>query len=211
VTLGYTAAYLKFAPKIGNQNLLPTVSGRFGGTTLRFALIDVDNPVIPRSGEYMDISGVWLDANPGAAHSFPTSEGRVLKFIKLNESSSVYSGARGGTTFGNQLVGVPPFSLGGANAFAAYSQNELLTDQYYQFQAGYLRKMAKLPVLLGEGLYFNGGFEVGRVFAPPSGSQTPGDVIAVLVVNSIFGPIEIGGAVGTAGHQRVFFKLGRIF
>ncbi len=211
LTLGYTAAYLRFAPKIGNQNLLPTVSGRFGGTTLRFALIDVDDPVIPRSGQYMDISGGWVDANPGAAHSFPTSEGRLLKFIKLNEPSSVYFGARGGTTFGNQLVGVPPFSLGGPNVFAAYGQNELLTDQYYQFQAGYLRKVAKLPVLLGEGLYFNGGFEVGRVFAPPFRSQTPGDVIAALVVNTIFGPIEIGGAVGTAGHQRVFFKLGRIF
>ena len=71
--------------------------------------------------------------------------------------------------------------------------------------------MAKLPILLGEGLYFNGGFEVGRVFAPPFRSQTPGDVIAALVVNTIFGPIEIGGAVGTAGHKRVFFKLGRIF
>jgi hypothetical protein len=34
---------------------------------------------------------------------------------------------------------------------------------------------------------------VGRVFAPPFKSQTPGD------------------AVGTTGHRRVFFKLGRIF
>jgi NTE family protein len=211
LTLGYTAAYQRFVPKIGNQTLLPTVSGRFGGTTLRFALNDVDNPVIPRSGQYMDISGAWVDANPGAAHSFPTSEGQVLKFIKLNEPSSVYFGARGGTTFGNQLVGVPLFSLGGPNAFAAYGQNELLTDQYYQFRAGYLRRVAKLPVLLGDALYFNGAFEVGRVFAPPFTSQTPGDAVAALVVNTIFGPIEIGVAVGTAGHQRGFFQLGRIF
>jgi NTE family protein len=211
LTLGYRAAYQTFVPKIGNQTLLPNVSGRFGGTTLRFALNGLDNPVIPRSGQYMDISGVWVDANPGAAHSFPLSEGRLLKFIKLDQPSSVYFGTRGGSTFGNQLVGVPPFSLGGANAFAAYGQNELLTSQYYQFRAGYLRKVAKIPVLLGEGLYFNGGFEAGRVFAPPFRSQTPGDVVAALIVNTIFGPIEMGGAVGTAGHKRVFFKLGRIF
>jgi hypothetical protein len=31
------------------------------------------------------------------------------------------------------------------------------------------------------------------------------------VVNTIFGPIEVGAAVGTAGHQRGFFQLGRIF
>jgi NTE family protein len=159
----------------------------------------------------MDISGTWVDANPGGAHSFPTSEGRVAKFFRVNDPSSFYFGARAGTTFGNERVGVPLFALGGPNSFAAYGQNELLTDQYYQFQAGYLRKVAGLPVLLGEGLYFNGLFEVGRVFAPPFRSQTPGDVVASLLVNTIFGPIQIGGAVGTAGHERVFFKLGRIF
>jgi NTE family protein len=211
LTLGYTGAYESFVPKIGNQALLPNVSGRFGGTTLRWVLNGVDDPVIPRSGQYMDISSTWVDANPGAAHSFPMSEGRLDKFIRVNDPSSFYFGARGGTTFGNERVGVPPFALGGPNAFAAYGQNELLTDQYYQFQAGYLRKVARLPVLLGEGLYFNGLFEVGRVFAPPFRSQTPGDVVASLLVNTIFGPIQFGGAVGTAGHERVFFKLGRIF
>jgi hypothetical protein len=68
-----------------------------------------------------------------------------------------------------------------------------------------------LPVLLGEGVYFNGLFEVGKVFAPPFTSQVPGDVSAALVINTIFGPLSLGGAVGAAGHQRVFFKLGRIF
>jgi NTE family protein len=211
LTLGYTGAYQSFVPKIGNQTLLPNVSGRFGGTTLRWAWNGVDDPVLPRSGQYMDVSGTWVDANPGAAHSFPMSEGRATKFIRVNDPSSFYFGARGGTTFGNERVGVPPFALGGPNAFAAYGQNELLTDQYYEFHAGYLRKLAGLPVMLGEGLYFNGLFEVGRVFAPPFRSQTPGDVVASLLVNTIFGPIQIGGAVGTAGHERVFFKLGRIF
>ena len=69
----------------------------------------------------------------------------------------------------------------------------------------------KFPVLIGEGLYFNTLLEAGRVFSPPFKSQTPGDVVAALVANTIFGPIEFGGAVGAAGHRRVFFKLGRIF
>jgi NTE family protein len=187
------------------------VSGRYGATTLRFALNDVDNPVIPRSGQFMNLSGSWVDANPGAAHGYPLSEGQMAKFLKLNGPSSVYFVLRGGTSFGNTLVGVPPFSLGGQNSFAAYGENELLTNQYYMLQTGYLRKVARLPVLLGEGLYFNGLFEVGKVFGPPFRSQVPGDVSASLVVNTIFGPVAFGGAVGAAGHQRVFFKLGRIF
>jgi NTE family protein len=211
LSLGYTGAQESLSPKIGDTSILPNVSGRFGATTLRFALNEVDNPVIPRTGQYMNLSTSWTDANPGAAHSFPVSEGGVVKFIKLNQPSSVYFGARGGTTFGNELVGVPLFSLGGPNTFAAYGENELLTDQYYAFQTGYLRKIVKLPVLLGEGLYFNGLFEVGRVFSPPFKTQKPGDGVVALVANTIFGPIEFGGAVGTAGHRRVFFKLGRIF
>jgi NTE family protein len=67
LTRGYTGAYESFVPKIGNQALLPNVSGRFGGTTLRWVLNGVDDPVIPRSGQYMDISSTWVDANPGAA------------------------------------------------------------------------------------------------------------------------------------------------
>src|SRR6478672_11799129 len=173
LSLGYTGAQESLSPKIGDTSILPNVSGRFGATTLRFALNEVDNPVIPRTGQYMNLSTSWTDANPGAAHSFPVSEGGVIKFIKLNQPSSVYFGARGGTTFGNELVGVPLFSLGGPEFFEAYGENELLTDQYYLFQTGYLRKLAKFPVLLGEGLYFNSLFEVGRVFAPPFKSQTP--------------------------------------
>ena len=103
LTLGYTGAYQSFVPKIGNQALLPNVSGRFGGTTLRWAWNGVDDPVLPRSGQYMDISGTWVDANPGAAHSFPMSEGRVAKFFRVTDPSSIYFGARAGTTFGNEL------------------------------------------------------------------------------------------------------------
>ena len=211
IALGYTAAYQKFTPKIGNLTLLPTVSGRLGATSLRLILIEVDNPVIPRTGQIGNINGSWVDSNPGAAHGFPSAEGRVVKLFKMSDPASVYFGAAGGTTFGNELVGVPPFSLGGANTFAAYGENELLTDQYYVFQTGYLRKLARLPVLLGEGVYLNGRFEVGKVFAPPFRSQVPGDISAALVVNTIFGPVSVGGAVGPAGHQSIFFKLGRIF
>lgn len=211
LSLGYAAAYQRFVPKIGNTALLPTVSGRFGATTLRFSLNDVDNPVIPRTGQFGNLKGSWVDSNPGAAHDFPLAEGGMIKFFRVNAPSSVYFGARGGTTFGNELVGAPAFSLGGPNGFAAYGENELLTDQYYLFRAGYLRKVARLPVLLGEGVYFNGMAEVGKVFAPPFKSQIPGDASLGLIVNTIFGPIEIGGAVGATGHRRIFFKLGRIF
>ena len=211
MTIGYTAAYQKFIPKIGNSELLPTVSGRYGATNWRFTLNDVDNPVIPREGQAGTFNVSWLDSNPGASHSFPLAEGQLLKLFRIGMPASAYFSAAGGTSFGNERIGVPPFALGASNYFAAYGQNELLTNQYYLLRTGYLRKVLKLPVLLGEGVYFNGLFEVGKVFAPPFKSQVPGDMSASIVINTIFGPLSIGGAVGNAGHRRVFFKLGRLF
>ena len=211
LSLGYTAGYQKFVPRIGETTLLPNVSGRLGSTTLRFFLNQVDHPVIPRSGEYVVVSGSWVDSNPGAAHSFPMAEGAVVKLMPLDNPSSIYFGAHGGTTFGNQLVGVPAFSLGGTNVFAAYGQNEILTNQYYQFQAGYLRRLVRIPVLLGDAVYLNGLVEAGKVFASPFPSQVPADASVALVVNTIFGPFEVGGAAGATGHRRVFVRLGRIF
>jgi NTE family protein len=211
MTVGYTAAYQKFNPQIGNSNLLPTVSGRYGASTWRLSLNDVDDPVIPRQGQAGTLTAKWFDANPGASHSFPLAEGQFLKLVRISTPASAYFDAAGGTSFGNESIGVPPFALGASNFFAAYGQNELLTNQYYDFRTGYIRRVLRLPVLLGEGVYFNGFFEVGKVFAPPFKSQVPGDVAASIVINTIFGPLQVGGAVGTAGHQRIFFKLGRLF
>jgi NTE family protein len=211
LSLGYTAAHQSFKPTIGNTTLLPDVSGRYGATTLRFSLIDVNDPVIPRTGQYAILSGSWVDANPGAAHSFPRAEGRVSKFVRLDDPTSLYFGVSGGTAFGNELIGVPQFSLGGPNSLAAYGENELRTNQYYLFKTGLLRRMVRLPVLLGDAVYLNGVAEVGKVFSPPLRSQVPGDAVFSIVINTIFGPVEAGGAYGATGHKRVFFKLGRIF
>ena len=160
----------------------------------------------------MDISGTWVDANPGRG-AFVSDVRRASGQIRQGESilpPSTLERVEEPPSAMNwweyhRLLWVAP-TLSRPMAKTNCSPTSITSSR-----RGYLRKVAKLPVLLGEGLYFNGLFEVGRVFAPPFRSQTPGDVVASLMVNTIFGPIQIGGAVGTAGHERVFFKLGRIF
>ena len=51
--------------------------------------------------------------------------------------------------------------------FAAFEENEILTNQYYQFQAGYLRRLLRMPLLLGDAVYLNTFAEAGKVFATP--------------------------------------------
>ena len=211
LAVGYQLAYRKLTPEVGDPNILPTLSGRFGASTLRYVLNRLDNPVVPRAGQYMDLAGGWIDANPGALHSYPTSQGKATAFFRISSPASIYLSGSAGTTYGNTRTGVPQFSLGGVDGLYAYGQNELLTNQYYLFQAGYLRQLRDLPPLVGDKLYFNGIFEAGKVFASPFNSQVPGDVVGSFIINTVFGPVTFGGAVGATGHQRVFFKLGRIF
>jgi NTE family protein len=88
-------------------------------------------------------------------------------------------------------------------------------NQYFLFQLGYIRQLAKLPPLLGSGVYFLGLYEAAQVYDQPlrvnRASGFPTDAAAGLVVNTIFGPVEAAYAYGDTGHHKFFFRIGRLF
>jgi NTE family protein len=211
--LGYEGGYAHLSPQVGNSNVLPTVSGGTGDVRLRYAFITTDDPVVPRKGENVTFFTKYYNANPGAPEGFPVSELQIQNFFRINRPTSLFLNAYGGTSYGYK-TGIPAFNLGGPTRWAAYGQNELLTNQYFLFQAGYIRTLKKLPPLLGSTIDLIGIFEVGKTYQLPHGPKPPylpGDVVGGLVVNTIFGPVEIGGAVGNYGHGKFFFQVGRIF
>ncbi len=101
---------------------------------------------------------------PARGQQFASALGRFRYFKKLNAPSSLFFTAAGGTTFGTQQVGLPVFGLGGVNQLPAYGTNELLTNQYYYFQGGYLREVLSLPPFLGDKLYVVGSYEIAKPF-----------------------------------------------
>jgi NTE family protein len=211
--LGYEGGYLHLAPQIGDSTALPTVSGGTGDTRIQYVLNMLDDPVIPRKGEGIQFSTKYYNANPAAPGGFPVSEARIQNFFRISGPSSIFLSASGGTSFGYK-TGIPVFPLGGLTRFVAFGTNELLTDQYFLFQAGYIRTLASLPALLGGAVDLLGMFEVGKAYQLPYGPKPPylpGDVVGALVVNTLFGPVEVGGAVGNYGHAKFFFQVGRIF
>lgn len=211
--LGYEGGYQRFTPQVGNQQELPTVSGGTGDVKIKYTLDMLDNPVVPHKGEGIQISTRYFNANPGAPQGFPVSEATIQNFFKISDPASIFFNAHGGTTYGYK-TGVPMFPLGGLTQFVAFGVNELLTNQYFLFQTGYIRTLKKMPPLLGSTIDFLGMFEVGKTYQLPNGPKQPylpGDIAAALIVNTIFGPVEVGGAVGNYGHAKFFFQVGRIF
>ena len=211
--LGYEGGYEKVSPEIGNVPDLPTTSGTTGDVRIQFQLNTLDDPVIPRSGTNLLIYTKGYNVNPAAPSAFPLSEIQAQDFFRLNAPTSVFVSASGGSSYGYK-TGVPAFSLGGSQRLVAWNTNELLTNQYFLGQLGYIRELVKLPPFLGSYLNLIGLLEVGKTFKLPLGAKPPNlpiDCAGGFIVNTIFGPVEIAGAVGDYGHARFFFRIGRVF
>jgi NTE family protein len=213
--VGYEGGYETFNRSIGNANELPNFSGAYANARVQYQLDRLDNAVIPRAGQAAQVDFLWSNVSPLSTNQYPVLSGGFRTFYKLNEPSSVFFNGFGGTTF-NYDTGLPQFSLGGSQRLIAYGTNELLMNKYFLFQVGYLRQMAKLPPLLGSGIYVIGLYEAAQVYGQTSStlnkaSGFPTDGALGVIVNTIFGPVEVAYAYGDTGHHKVFFRIGRLF
>ena len=80
------------------------------------------------------------NANPAAPGPFPLSEVQTQSFFRLNEPSSAFFSASGGSSYGYK-AGIPAFSLGGSQRLVAWNSGELYTNQYFLGQLGYIRQL----------------------------------------------------------------------
>lgn len=211
---GYEAGYYSNKLRIGAP-LLPVLSEDWRGARVRFRTDWTDSPVVPRRGVRVDMNFHWYKEAPGAAGNFPSLELRTGIFAPVTEKTSFFLLSSGGSTFGYRQTGLPQFYLGGPERLGAYGLNEMRGNQYYLFQAGYLRSLITLPRFVARKLYFTMQYEIGRVSDAASAGaplpRLPDDVSAGFLAETVFGPIFIGGSYGDTGHQKWFFRLGRVF
>jgi NTE family protein len=210
---GYQTGFLSMSRSIGPPALLPSVSGRQGFARLRYVIDRTDDPTLPRQGVFLLSRFEFYDANPGATEHFPLAEIRSGIFQRTSRASSVFVLASGGSTLGYQGTGLPTFSLGGPQHLSAYGTNELLTNQYFLFQPGYIHRLTELSPLLGQNVYLVTAYEMGKAYGAVNASDSSlhHDFNAAVLVQSFIGPIVFGGSVGDRGHHKFYFQLGRLF
>jgi NTE family protein len=210
--LGYQAAYQRYSPVIGDTIIYPIQSGRVGVTRFHYTLDLADDPVLPLRGMTAIFRGEWWDSNTGTKKPFPLAELRTHFLFPLTPKSSAYLAVSGGTTFGYENTGIPPFSLGGGLQLSAFGENELLTNQYYLFQTGYIRRVGKLPPFLGDSISLIATYEAGKTFFLPNEPSVPMDGVVGIVIKTAVGPFEIAGTAGNGtDHRKIFFQLDRFF
>jgi NTE family protein len=211
--LGYEGGYERVSPEVGDSSVLPTASGTTGDVRLQYQLQDVDSPVIPHAGSTLLAYTKWFNENPKAPAGFALSEIQSQNFFPISEPTSLFLGVSGGTSYGRK-TGIPAFSLGGSQRLVAWGTNELYTNQYFLGQTGIIHEIMKLPPLLGTSVDLLGMFEAGKTYQVPNGPKPPNlplDGAFGVLVNTIFGPVEVAGAIGDYGRGRFFFRIGRTF
>jgi NTE family protein len=211
--LGYEGGWENATPVIGNIPTLPATSGTTGDVRIQYQLTTLDDPVIPRAGTSLLMYTKGYNANPAAPSPFPLSEIQAEHFFRLSAPTSIFVSASGGSSYGYK-TGLPSFSLGGSRRLVAWSTNELLTNQYFVGQIGYIRELVKLPPFLGSSVNALGILELGKTYKLPNGPSPPNlpmDVAGGLLVNTIFGPVLVAGTVGDYGHARFYFQIGHVF
>lgn len=209
--VGYEAADQRLYPNVGDPQLYPRVTGREGDLHVRFTLDRLDNPLTPMRGLRLKARSEWWDAKPEAGTSFPLLEVTSINFAPLTDRSSLYLGISGGSTLWKKPGGLPPFTLGGSFRIPAYNTNELLTDQYFLFQGGYVRQTGALSPLVGGKVLFFAGADVGKGYYLEKTSHLPSDGSAGFIINTLFGPVVFGGAIGDVGHYKFFIELGKTY
>jgi NTE family protein len=219
--LGYDVMHLDGRVHVGDPTL-PEVEGAEQFATASLAYDGQDAPVVPSRGVYaraavrrffssagiVTASGAPLDMpNP---RSFWQAEVGGSWFQRVNSRDRLFSVFGAGTSFGAEPL-IDGFSLGGPFRLGAYNTDELGGSNYLLGTIGWLRRLTRLPDFVGGNISAGGWLEGGSAFRGLASAEWHGNASAGLILETMLGPIFVGGSLGFDGHNRLYVSIGQMF
>jgi NTE family protein len=171
----------------------------------------LDDPVLPRKGIGFETLFAYYGRRPGSGEAFPSLQLKAQRFQPVGKSDSLYVIGSVASTFGYRDVGFPLFMLGSTTRLAAYGPNEILTNQYWLAQAGYMHRLMAMPPIIGKSVYLTSGFELAKPYYATNVTKLPMDVRVSVLAQTLLGPLQFGTSFGDSGHRKFFFQFGRVF
>ncbi len=209
IRAGYATGRFSGRLRTGSA-VFPDFGIRSDAATIAFDYLGHDREVGPHSGSRIRGTVNYYPAfsnTPGFYQAFAG----ISAAAPLNPSRSIIYGAAGGTSFGEKHTGLRGFTLGGPFRLGAYGANELIGHSFYLGTLGLQQDIMKLPPLLGDRVFVTGLIQAGRVLGALGDHGMAGSATGVLVLQTLVGPLYIGGSLGDRGHRRWFFGIGRIY
>ena len=207
---GYRLYQNFYERRIGEPELPRDLSGTTGVTSARYVLDKLDDGIVPREGYFSRSRMEFWDKNVGANGGFPLAETDLMYFRRVSRPASITFRASGGTTFGNDGVGIPVFRFGGVNHMGAYGTNQFMTNQYWYGQTGYVHEVGRLPLFAGRRVFGLFQAEILKPYGQQTSRLAANGVLGLLA-ETVIGPVFFGGAYGESGNRRIYFQIGRFF
>jgi NTE family protein len=161
--------------------------------------------------------GIRIDGFVGALFHTADSPNTPMPNIRIRRSwtiaqrNTISVSGDANTYFRADVADPFRYTLGGPLRLYASSVDEYRGTDDAIGRLVYLRKVAALPTGIGEGVYLTGGYEAGNVWSPEAHSILRQDAFGGLLLSTPLGAMTLGGALGDAGHRKIFFTFGRLF
>ena len=235
IRTGFIFNHYNLRPKLGG--LISTNSnGSTSVTTLpwartdevalhsRFVIDQLDKPVFPRAGYYLDgeiLAGLNRDSSNASSASGLTTHDDWRNYQQATLSAvwahsiadhsinlSMRTGAR--TQSGTLIPGIG-LALGGFQKLTAYQPDQFIGDYLLYGNLTYLYRAVDFG-LAGESAFIGASFEAGNAGNSKSSfySANLRKSLSVFVgANTFMGPIHFGVAIAPAGAFNLFLQIGR--
>ena len=208
--VGYEIGGIDAKVQTGSSTL-PNVDGTLSSGSLRYVFDGQNSPIVPTRGVRVAVDGYWFFKSPGAPLGFPQVAMTSSYFKSITPRGLVFAFGGGGTTFSKVPGPAQQFTVGGPFRLSAFSREEFRGRNFILAGGGYLYRVAYLPTFLGQKIYAGSWYEGGSAFFNRSDVNFRNDVAGGFVVETLLGPMVLGGAYGEGGRGKIFFSLGRLF
>jgi NTE family protein len=198
----------------------PELRGTETGAEIVWRLNTQDSLVVPSHGVQSEVrlshildgpDVVLQDRTFDAESSLTQLSAEANQFWSAGPRHRVFVYGGVGTSFDRTAFPTDQFALGMPFRLGAYRAGELTGNHYYIATGGYLRRVARLPGFIGGPVFAGAWLENGDVFDDWQHAGFRSNGGAGLVLDTLLGPVTLGGSWSFDGRWRLYFAAGRRF
>ena len=207
--VGYTFGRVEAERGIGAV-ILPEFAGAERNTHILYRHDGQTSAFAPSRGLLAITQLVFWDRNPTAPDlNFAQFDAKGSYFRTVNRLDRVYIQYGAGTSFGTDVPIAYKFTLGGLYKLSGYENDEFRGNHYLLFGGGYLKRIGRLPDLLGGPMYLSVNLDGGSAYDDWNEARGRFSFGGGLAMDTLIGPVSAHISFDKDGGSRAYFLLGR--
>ncbi|UCF35544.1 MAG: patatin-like phospholipase family protein [Acidobacteriota bacterium] len=207
--IGYEIGHETARVRTGDP-LLPSVEGTVSKLQASWIYDNLESAVIPRSGLLVNAGAAHFFQSAGYSGSFSQLFARVSGFIPVQGRGIAVLSAAAGNTIDKDSAPQHSFVLGGPLRLSAFSKDEFRGSRMLFGSAGYLHQVGDSSPIFTNRFYLATWYEIGNAYNLDMSCRLRQSISGGFVIDSVIGPVLIGGSWGSNETGQLFFTIGRL-